>query len=482
MLSKVVADDNVSMIPKGYSNYKDPKKPGMLISLDSVKATNDCLIEAMSKKEKGSEVYRSVMRETNGDKEQARAASNKETGGGMCKMWDDLCNQGHVICLVVRCPRADDFEEMKKNEKFLKMLIHKIDNQLFLKIVDIYTSIKEIGTVGETTVMCRWPYYLGVSVQNLAATLNITEVGSHKFKAWTSYEGRNKVWARPVDQWSNVTIGGRAVAELTSDDLEKHNWNQWSSATVKKTLEESHKAILNASLFQKDFEKEEFEMAALIFPCEIEALRSMKTWVYAQEIIHGGKLQGMAMFKMAGEVIKACADMTRVGPCMVLDGFVEIYPEADLFLNNGTGNYFVTFDPAIILNMHGDGDLIKEDGPGGKGVIAYYCIQYNMSEANKMKIFTSGVVFAQHVHVNTNRLSALAFKMQEQLTELSCSMAAESAEWQQKGAGERSSSSRMLLPPGLDASASSTVSDTDEMQSLADALDFSKVKGVDADI
>ena len=476
MLSKVSAQDHGMLIPKGYSNYKDPKNPGKLISLDSVKATNDCLIEAMTKKEKGSEAYRRVMHETDGDREQARAASDKEDGGGMCKMWDDLCKQGHVICLVVKSPSAGDIEEMQKMEQFLKMLIYKIDKHLFNQIVDIYTSRKEIGTVGETTVMCRWPIYLGIPVQNLAATLNITAVGSHQFKAWTSFEGRSKVpRAAPVDQWSNVTIGGRKVAELTADELNNNNWNPLPSDTIKQNLEESHQAIVNASMFVKDEAKENAEMEDSIWPHEIEGLMNMKTWAYAQEIIHGGKVQGMAMFRMAGEVIKACADMPKATSCVVLDGFGAFYPETELFLNNGTGNYFVTFDPPFVLRMGGNGTNLKEDGPPGeKSIIAYYCIQYNMSEDHQMQILTAGIVFAQHVQVNTNRLSALAFRMQEQLTELSCSVAAGSAEFQQKVHFTAPKLPRVLLPHGLSASCTSSVADGQD--SLADDLGFTMVE------
>ena len=75
-------------------------------------------------------------------------------------------------------------------QKNLKMLIFKIDSMLHKQCIDIFTSRKEIGSVGETTCICRWPYYLGSAVQNLAASLNITVIGAHKFKAFTSFEGR----------------------------------------------------------------------------------------------------------------------------------------------------------------------------------------------------------------------------------------------------------------------------------------------------
>ena len=101
------------MVPKGYSNYEDPKNEGQLITLDNVKKTNDAINEAMQRKDKGSKEYRRIMRETGGHgRDEAKAASHEVTGGGVSKLWDDLCKAGHVICLVVRCPRCDDHKEM----------------------------------------------------------------------------------------------------------------------------------------------------------------------------------------------------------------------------------------------------------------------------------------------------------------------------------------------------------------------------------
>ena len=96
----------------------------------------------------------------------------------------------------------------------------------------------------------------------------------------------------------------------------------------------------------------------------------------------------------------------------------------------------------------------------------------HMSEDHQMQIFRAGIVFAQHVQVNTNRLSALAFRMQEQLTELSCSMAAGSAEVQQKVHATAPQGPRMLLPPGLSESCTSSVADG--QVSVADELEFAE--------
>ena len=162
MVSKVSAVATDILVTKGYSNFNDPKNPGVLITIDSVKATNGAISEALRIKEKSHEAYKQVMQQTNGQgKEQAKDASWKATAGGISKLWDDLCKGGHVICLVVRCPRCDSYEEMDTMQKNLEMLIFRIDSRLHQQCIEIFTSRNDIGTVGETTAICRWPHGTG---------------------------------------------------------------------------------------------------------------------------------------------------------------------------------------------------------------------------------------------------------------------------------------------------------------------------------
>ena len=198
------------------------------------------------------------------------------------------------------------------------------------------------------------------------------------------------------------------MAELTSDELEQTSWNTLPTDSVKQALDENHKAILNASHFeQKDPEKEQAEM---------EAIHQTKTWSYAQDIMKGKKEGNMAMFKMAGEVLQTFHVPFKDITCQVLDGIKDFYPRSGMFLHNGTGKYFVTFDPPFTLRMEGNGRNLVNDVPGTTGLYVYYCIQCNMSEDHKMQIFKAGIVFAQHVQVNPARLSTLAFTMQRELT------------------------------------------------------------------
>ena len=221
------------------------------------------------------------------------------------------------------------------------------------------------------------------------------------------------------------------MAELTSDQLElQTSWNTLPTDSVKQALDENHKAILNASHFeQKDPDAEQAEMVASIWQEEIDIIHQTKTWSYAQDIMKGKKEGKMAMFKMAGEVLQTFNVPLKDLTCQVLDGYKEWHPRSGMFLHNGTGKYFVTFDPPFTLRMEGNGRELVNDVPGTTGLYVYYCIQFNMSEDHKMQIFKAGIVFAQHVSVNPARLSTLAYTMQRELTSLSCSMAVEGATW-----------------------------------------------------
>ena len=409
----------VSRVPQGYSSYNDPRNPSALITLDSVNATNAAISKAFRLRDRAEENYKKLMQKTKGvGREKARNVYWEATGGVLSNFWNVLCKQGHVMSLVVHCPRSDSLGTM---QKILKTMIFKINSRLAYQCLDMFFYRNESCSVGETNCICRFAYYLGTAVRNLAAMINIEDFGAHKFNAFTTFEDVEVANARanPVDLWTDVTIGGIPLAELTSEQLEQTSWN------LLQPLGEHHKAILNASQFEQDPEEEMHEMQNIIFPDEIEQIHQMKTWTYAQEILQGGKVKDMAMFKMAGDIIRVHYVRSHLGtsgaftiqtsgyPCQVFEGSVEWYPEADMFLNNGIGNYFVTFDPPIFLKMRGNGINLFPDGPGGKGIIAFYCIQYNMLEDGQMTINKAGIVFQQHVQVNLARLSALQSAMHE---------------------------------------------------------------------
>ena len=150
------------------TKFKDPKTH-KLMTMDEVKKHKEGIADLLALLQKSKKVYKDTMRRL-GDKEAAQAASYEITGG-LSKMWDKACDEGHIICMVVTCPSAADYDQMKENEEDLRKLIYRIDPQLTEFLLDIFISRLEIGKVRESTAICRWPMYFGESVNDLAASL-----------------------------------------------------------------------------------------------------------------------------------------------------------------------------------------------------------------------------------------------------------------------------------------------------------------------
>ena len=84
----------------------------------------------------------------------------------------------------------------------------------------IVTSMQEIGTVHETCVYVRFPFYLACHVRSLSIGMSVVSVGAHEFKAWICYDGRAVVPKAPpeIGQWE-ICIGGKKVPALTKEEL-----------------------------------------------------------------------------------------------------------------------------------------------------------------------------------------------------------------------------------------------------------------------
>ena len=397
-----------------------------LMTMDEVKKHQQGIADLLALLQKSKKVYKDTMRRLD-DKEAAQAASYEITGG-LSKMWDKACDEGHIICMTVTCPSASDAKEMNENEEALRQLIYKIDPQLENFILDVFTRRKEIGQVRETTVIVRFPIYLSASVSNLAASLCITGIGSHKFKAWTHFKGRTKVSKKPLlDRWADATIGGKKIAEISSEELQSRSWKQLDGDALTTNLEQHYNAIFEAAA--QDGGKVHEELEKHIWESEMANITAMQTWEFARDIIHkqnGPKAEQKAMLKMAGEIIRDFEGC--YGQCTVFDGHKPWTTTTEAFLSNGMGNFFLTFDPIFMLAMAGNASgTLKQDAPGG--IYAAFCIQFalNTSDNVTFSMLGAGIIFVQHCIQNPMRLSTLAHIMKEHLSVLACAMAAESA-------------------------------------------------------
>ena len=94
------------------------------------------------------------------------------------------------MSMVVVCPPATK-QEAEENEVRLKYIVYQLSEFMLDQIVDMWTSLNELGTFHETYVYVRFPYYIAMLVKSLSIGVNEASVGTHKFKATVSYEGRH---------------------------------------------------------------------------------------------------------------------------------------------------------------------------------------------------------------------------------------------------------------------------------------------------
>ena len=146
--------------------------------------------------EEGRVIYRQVKNTTQGSKEEkrmaARQASAAHAGGSYTKIWDRLCDDKIAISILVTAPPAATKDIAEENEKRLLILIHQCDQTLQGWCQDIWTSREEIGTVSQTSIYVRYPYYMGEKLQKLCNVLNTISVENHKFSARVVTEGRGQ--------------------------------------------------------------------------------------------------------------------------------------------------------------------------------------------------------------------------------------------------------------------------------------------------
>ena len=392
-----------------------------MMTYDEVKKQKDAFAEVMALLQAIQEgIYVKAMRLF--DKEAAQAASY-EIIGGLSKMWDKVCDEGHIICMVVTCPSAADYDQMKENEEDLRKLIYTIDPQLINFLLDIFTSRLEMGKVGESTVTCRWPIYLGESVNNLADSLCIVKIGTHRLNAWTYFKGKAQVLKTPVDRWLDVTIGGEQIAEISPEELQSRPWKQLDADALTTNLEKHYNAMLEAEAQDGGW------WSKHIWTSEFDKVKTLRTWAIAQDIIHeqnGSNARNLAMLKMAGEII---SDFNSdYGQCTAFDALKPWISDTEAFMNLGLESFYLTFDPVLHLAMAGNASgTIKQDAPGK--VNAALCIQFALSTGDNVtfSMLGAGIICVQHCIPNPNRLVALAHLMQEQLPVSAIAIATESA-------------------------------------------------------
>ena len=120
----------------------------------------------------GRHMFKRVMRDPSqegsfGFYKKARQDSEAHAGGSYTQMWNCLSDEKIAISLVATAPPADNQDVAYSNERNLLIAIYVCDPSLQGLCQDIFTSIKEIGTLSQTFIYVRYPYHIGERLQKL---------------------------------------------------------------------------------------------------------------------------------------------------------------------------------------------------------------------------------------------------------------------------------------------------------------------------
>ena len=170
------------------------------------------------------EIYKRVMRDTHGSEAQKKAAaslaSDNHVGGGRSQLWDRLSDEKICISMCVTAPPADTQQVAEQNQSRLLMVIFQCDPTLQGMCQDIWTSIKEIGTLKQTHIYARYPYHLGEKLHKLCKVLDTVSVENHTFSAKVVTEGRTKLHHNVADvkPWE-LHINGHKLQPLGKEEI-----------------------------------------------------------------------------------------------------------------------------------------------------------------------------------------------------------------------------------------------------------------------
>ena len=178
--------------------------------------------------------------------------------------------------------------------------------------------------------------------------------------------------------WKMVIIRGKPLHAFNAEELTARNEQPNAADKMCEHLDKHCNKVFQAARWMN--ESSIFnEMQDYIFDVEMQSIKKMRTGDFARRIIFQKgdvKDNSLAMAQLAHLVLQDAAveDPSQWG-CLVFDGHKPFYvPNNELFLNNGPGNFFITFDKGILLRMSGskDSDYLVQDQPNA--IAAVYCI------------------------------------------------------------------------------------------------------------
>ena len=83
-----------------------------------------------------------------------------------------------------------------------------------------------------------------------------------------------------MDSWTDVTIGGKKIAYISPEELQSRSCKQLDGDVLITNLEMHYNAMFDAESQDGGVIKDELE--SYIYSCEIDKIKTMRTWTFLQ--------------------------------------------------------------------------------------------------------------------------------------------------------------------------------------------------------
>ena len=186
------------------------------------------------------------------------------------------------------------------------MVIYQCDPTLEGWWQDIWTSIKEIGTLKQTYIYVRYPYHMGEKLQKLCKVLDSISVENHKFSARVVTEGRAKLHHNVADvkPWG-LHINGHRLQPLGKEEINAAT-KMCPAASEESFLKVMTERLYNL-VFQKSVDGEALSDAVYVMKPDWQSIHlPLKAWMLAQRLALKDEMQTMHVYLIiSGLVIDA---------------------------------------------------------------------------------------------------------------------------------------------------------------------------------
>ena len=393
--------------------------------------------------------YKRVMKETPGSYEvkkmAAKKASEEHAGGSYTQIWNRQCAEKICISICVTAPPAFTQDEAYDNEKKLLMLIQQCDPTLEGWWQDIWTSVKEIGTLGQTYIYVRYPYHLGVKLNVLCQVLNTVRVESHTFSAGVVTEGRKQLQEEPPVPWQ-PHINGHILQQLNKEEMKAAT--KMGSTSCEERFIQAAADCTHHLDFHKSTEGEAESAATQIWQHDWAEIQLNNTAYKFSEIM--AKRDEVATlrvyFMIYGKVVHAADkewnEHGKGGVFFYTCTTGTSYP-GEVMMSTQPGDRILALDAPFKLTFGEANEGSVLDAPGG--IMAVYAFKYDVDGDQGIVIHKAGLVMLQHMtpEHHHNQLQIFGGQMAPRIAQFGAKIAVLSAA--QVGGDASSSSTANLL-------------------------------------